>query len=123
MIKAILWDLDGTIINSEEGITKCVQYALRAHGIEEPDLTKLQCFIGPPLGRMYREKYHMSEEEAWQAERTAPDLPVLYMPILVILSAERLQDSCRGPEEVSITVRFSRVILSVIPLMAKPVRM
>ena len=67
MIKAILWVLDGTFINSEEGITKGVQYALRAHGIEEPDLTKLQCFIGPPLGRMYREKYHMSEEEAWQA--------------------------------------------------------
>ena len=66
-MKAILWDLDGTIINSEEGVTKCVQYALRAHGIDEPDLEKLKCFIGPPLGVMYREKYHMSEEEAWQA--------------------------------------------------------
>lgn len=67
MIKAILWDLDGTIINSEEGITKCVQYALRAQGIDEPDLKKLHCFIGPPLGQMYQEKYQMSKEEAWQA--------------------------------------------------------
>lgn len=66
MMKAILWDLDGTIINSEEGITKCVQYALRAHGIEEPDLKKLLCFIGPPLEPMFREKYGMTEEEAWQ---------------------------------------------------------
>lgn len=65
-MKAILWDLDGTIINSEEGITKCVQYALRAHGIEEPDLKKLLCFIGPPLEPMFREKYGMTEEEAWQ---------------------------------------------------------
>lgn len=67
MIKAILWDLDGTIINSEEGITKCVQYALRAHGIEEPDLKKLLCFIGPPLEPVFREKYGMTEAEAWQA--------------------------------------------------------
>ena len=58
-MKAILWDLDGTIINSEEGITKCVQYALRAHGIEEPDLKKLLCFIGPPLDPVFREKYGM----------------------------------------------------------------
>ena len=49
MIKAVLFDLDGTIINSEEGITKCVQYALHAYGIDEPDRTKLRCFIGPPL--------------------------------------------------------------------------
>ena len=40
MIKAVLFDLDGTIINSEEGITKCVQYALRAYRIDEPDRTK-----------------------------------------------------------------------------------
>lgn len=66
-MKAILWDLDGTIINSEEGITKCVQYALRAQGIDEPDLKKLLCFIGPPLDPMFREKYGMTEDEAWQS--------------------------------------------------------
>lgn len=66
-MKAILWDLDGTIINSEEGITKCVQYALRAHGIDEPDLKKLLCFIGPPLDPVFREKYGMTEDEAWQS--------------------------------------------------------
>lgn len=66
-MKAILWDLDGTIINSEEGITKCVQYALRAKGIDEPDLKKLLCFIGPPLEPVFRERYGMSEEEAWES--------------------------------------------------------
>lgn len=66
MIKAVLWDLDGTIINSEEGITKCVQYALRAKGIDEQDMTKLRKFIGPPLEMSYREHYGMSEEDAWE---------------------------------------------------------
>ena len=67
MIKAVLFDLDGTIINSEEGITKCVQYALKAYGIDEPDRTKLLCFIGPPLEPVFREKYGMTGEEAWQS--------------------------------------------------------
>ncbi|MBP3489637.1 MAG: HAD hydrolase-like protein [Roseburia sp.] len=67
MIKAVLFDLDGTIINSEEGITRCVQYALRAYGIEEPDRKKLLCFIGPPLDPVFRERYGMTDEEAWQA--------------------------------------------------------
>ena len=67
MIKAVLFDLDGTIINSEEGITKCVQYALHAYGIDEPDRTKLRCFIGPPLDPVFREKYGMTEAEAWQS--------------------------------------------------------
>lgn len=66
-MRAILFDLDGTIINSEEGITKCVQYALKAYGIEEPDRNKLLCFIGPPLDPVFREKYGMTEEEAWQS--------------------------------------------------------
>lgn len=66
-MKAILFDLDGTIINSEEGITKCVQYALRAYGIDEPDLKALVCFIGPPLEPMFQERYGMTKKEAWQA--------------------------------------------------------
>lgn len=66
-VKAILFDLDGTLIDSEEGITKCVQYALRAFGVDEPDLTKLRVFIGPPLDVIYKGNYGMSDEEAWRA--------------------------------------------------------
>ena len=41
----ILFDLDGTITDSGEGITKSVQYALSKFGIEEPNLEKLRKFI------------------------------------------------------------------------------
>lgn len=69
-MKAVLFDLDGTIINSEEGITRCVQYALRSFGIEEPDRKKLLCFIGPPLDPVFRERYGMSYEDSWKAVET-----------------------------------------------------
>ena len=49
MYKAILFDLDGTLTESGEGITKCVQYALEKLGVEAPDLKDLEVFVGPPL--------------------------------------------------------------------------
>ena len=48
MFKYIFFDLDGTLTDSAEGITKCVQYALESRGIKVPDLNTLRPFIGPP---------------------------------------------------------------------------
>jgi phosphoglycolate phosphatase len=67
MITCLLFDLDGTLTNPQEGITKCVQHALRAFGIEEPDLEKLIPFIGPPLIQSFMEFYNMSEGDARKA--------------------------------------------------------
>ena len=53
MYKVILFDLDGTLTESGEGITKSVQYALERIGKPEPDLEKLKVFIGPPLMEMF----------------------------------------------------------------------
>jgi len=66
-MKAVLFDLDGTLSNSKEGITKCVQYALKHFGIEEPDLEKLAVFIGPPLVDSFMKYYGFSEEKAREA--------------------------------------------------------
>lgn len=77
MISYCLFDLDGTLTDSREGITKSVQYALDKLGIEEPDLQKLECFIGPPLRESFMKYYGMTREEAGLAtniyrERYAP---------------------------------------------------
>lgn len=63
----LLFDLDGTLTNPKEGITKCVQYALRALGIDEPDLDNLTPFIGPPLRQSFMEFYHLDEAQALYA--------------------------------------------------------
>ena len=67
MKRYLLFDLDGTLTDSKLGITTCVQYALRAFGIEEPDLDKLEPFIGPPLSDSFQNFYHMSREQAQAA--------------------------------------------------------
>lgn len=67
MYKYILFDLDGTLTDPREGITKSVQYALAKMGIEEPDLKKLEPFIGPPLVDSFQEFYGFSLEDAKKA--------------------------------------------------------
>lgn len=60
----LLFDLDGTLTDPKVGICTCVQYALQAFGIEEPDIDKLEPFIGPPLKDSFREFYHMDDMQA-----------------------------------------------------------
>ena len=64
MFQYVLFDLDGTLTDPKEGITKCVQFALHQQGIHEPDLDKLEPFIGPPLKDSFMEFYGMTEEQA-----------------------------------------------------------
>ena len=65
--KVILFDLDGTISDPKVGITKSVQYALQKMNIDEPDLDKLECFIGPPIQASFPEFYHFNESETQRA--------------------------------------------------------
>lgn len=67
MFSYILFDLDGTISDPKEGITGCVQYALRYFGIEEPDKDKLEPFIGPPLRESFMQYYGFEKEKAEEA--------------------------------------------------------
>ncbi len=64
MYQYILFDLDGTLTEPKEGITKCVQYALAACGIHEPNLDNLTSFIGPPLTDEFMRVYGMSAGQA-----------------------------------------------------------
>lgn len=67
MFQYCLFDLDGTLTDPKEGITKSVQHALKAFDIEEPDLEKLEVFIGPPLKDSFMEFYGLTEEQALKA--------------------------------------------------------
>lgn len=67
MKEYLLFDLDGTLTDPKVGITTCVQYALKEFGIEEPDLDKLEPFIGPPLKDSFMQYYNFSEEDALKA--------------------------------------------------------
>ena len=65
----ILFDLDGTLTQSEEGIWNCAKHAAKEMGFPEPDTATLRKFIGPPLLHSFRTYLGMTEEQAEEAQR------------------------------------------------------
>ena len=56
---AVIWDLDGTLTDPADGITRSVQAALAHFGLSAPR-EELLSFIGPPLADSFREKLRFS---------------------------------------------------------------
>ena len=63
----VLFDLDGTLTDPREGITRSIQYGLSKMGIDEPDVRTLEHFIGPPLLQAFMATYGFDEAKAWEA--------------------------------------------------------
>lgn len=49
MKKTVLFDLDGTLTDSGEGIINCATLALRHFGLPIPPYEDMRTFVGPPL--------------------------------------------------------------------------
>ncbi len=62
----IIFDLDGTLTDSAEGITRSVQYALSRYGITASE-EEIKPFIGPQLHYSFMKEYGFSEKKAFQA--------------------------------------------------------
>ena len=61
-MKAVLFDLDGTLTDSGEGIMNCARLALSHYGIEVSDESSLRVFVGPPLAETFL-KFGVPAEE------------------------------------------------------------
>ena len=61
---AVLFDFDGTVADTGEGVFLCVRYAIDAHGLEQPSDEEIRKFIGPPMIVSYHTLYpQLSDDE------------------------------------------------------------
>ncbi len=65
-MKAVLFDLDGTLTESGEGIINCAQYAFQQMGYPVPPREEMGVFIGPPLWDTF-EKFGIPKERTEEA--------------------------------------------------------
>ena len=77
MKKTILFDLDGTLTDSGEGIINCVIYALERFGLPVPPRDALRYFVGPPL----HESFVRQGVPAARAEEAVAVYRERYIPI------------------------------------------
>ena len=67
MYKVILFDLDGTIIDSSLGVTNSVKYALSKFNIEVKENSELLSYLGPPLIYSFQTFHGLSYSDAERA--------------------------------------------------------
>ena len=63
----VLFDLDGTLTQSEDGIWNCLKYMADKLGYPVPDESKKALFVGPPLEYSFRKYMGMPEERIPEA--------------------------------------------------------
>lgn len=113
---SILFDLDGTLTDSGEGIINCASLALAHYGLPVPDRQDMRVFIGPPLKDTFF-KFGVPEEsldEAVQIYRKEYVVTGIYQnfpyPGIRQLLENLKQDGCRlyvatsKPEHMAIHV-------------------
>lgn len=64
MIKAVLFDLDGTLLDTSEGIMDSVKYAIHELGLSELPKETILKFVGPPIQNSLITYCGLSKEEA-----------------------------------------------------------
>ncbi len=77
MKKSILFDLDGTLTDSGEGIINCAIYALESFGLPIPTREELRVVVGPPL----HESFIRFGVPADEADRAVEKYRERYIPI------------------------------------------
>lgn len=63
----VLFDLDGTLTDSSDGIIKSLQYSAVSMGRPEPDYKSLIPYVGPPISIVMEEYFHYPPLEQKQA--------------------------------------------------------
>jgi len=67
MINAVLFDLDGTLLNTTEGVLESAIYAARKLGFEELPYETMLSFVGPPIQNSFMKWYGCDLDKAQEA--------------------------------------------------------
>lgn len=69
MKQVVLFDLDGTVLDSKSGIFHSASYALERLGLPMPPITEMMAFLGPPLSEGFLRVCHVPQESVDEAVR------------------------------------------------------
>lgn len=64
MYNTILFDLDGTLLDTTSGVISAVKKTIKQYGFEMPSESILKTFVGPPMQKSMAEKFNLNPQEA-----------------------------------------------------------
>lgn len=56
----VVFDVDGTLLDTSEGVLSSVKYTIERFGFDMPDDKQLRTFIGPPIQRSFANTFGLS---------------------------------------------------------------
>ena len=65
--RILLWDMDGTIMDSEEGLIRSIDYTFEKCGLPRETTETYRSYLGLSLKHTFRTHYHLSDEKADEA--------------------------------------------------------
>lgn len=65
--QTVIWDFDGTLVDTSPGIFRSLRVAFQRLGYPDPSPELLSRFVGPPLFQAFQEHVGMSPQQAEQA--------------------------------------------------------
>lgn len=63
MSRAVIFDVDGTLLNPEEGVCAAVQHVISMYGLPPLSYEELLTFNGPPIQKSFSEHYQLEVSE------------------------------------------------------------
>lgn len=57
--KVVVFDVDGTLLDTSEGVISSVKYTIKKHGLKELSDERLNTFIGPPIQDSFEREYNL----------------------------------------------------------------
>ena len=64
--QAVFFDLDGTLLDTSEGIIKAIEYIVNQFDLPELEEKEKLAFIGPPIQNSLQKRYGLSATKAWE---------------------------------------------------------
>ena len=62
----VLFDLDGTLLDTREGVLSSIIYTIKKYNLIIPDQASLESMIGPPIQESFKKLYGISDLEAFE---------------------------------------------------------
>lgn len=62
----VIFDFDGTLMDTGEGVRASAAYAIRKCGLGDPSEEEMNVFIGPPFNVQIARMYPLTQEQVWE---------------------------------------------------------
>lgn len=103
MKKVAIFDVDGTLLDTTEGVLSSVRYTIEAHKLDMPSEQELKRFIGPPIQDSFQRVYGFEREKLQELATTFRN-HYKDVDLLKAVPYEGILETCRALREGGVEI-------------------